>query len=226
MSTDLVRFINNLDIRASFADEEGLELQGLIKKVARTGMLVCEIGSWKGHSTAYLAQIVQENKGMVYAIDTWQGSPGVWQHNIVQTKDVFRLFETNMKALGFDCVLPLVMPSLSAATILKDKIFDLIFIDANHLYKQVKADILAFLPKLRRGGIICGHDCEAYYSKQPLDIQKKIDLNCRGLSDEERFIKEIHYHPGVIRATYEIFNEKHTIFPGSRIWYWKNDKWY
>lgn len=36
--------------------------------------------------------------------------------------------------------------------------FDLVFIDANHEYTQVKKDILAWLPKVRPGGILAGHD--------------------------------------------------------------------
>ncbi len=36
--------------------------------------------------------------------------------------------------------------------------FDLVFIDANHEYKHVKQDILSWLPKVRPGGILAGHD--------------------------------------------------------------------
>jgi hypothetical protein len=35
---------------------------------------------------------------------------------------------------------------------------DLVFIDANHEYKHVKQDILSWLPKVRLGGILAGHD--------------------------------------------------------------------
>lgn len=49
------------------------------------------------------------------------------------------------------------MSSLEAVAHTPDQ-FDLVFIDANHEYSHVKQDILSWLPKVRHGGILAGHD--------------------------------------------------------------------
>ena len=40
----------------------------------------------------------------------------------------------------------------------KDLYFDLIYIDGCHLYESVKNDIKNFLPKIKNGGVLSGHD--------------------------------------------------------------------
>ena len=46
----------------------------------------------------------------------------------------------------------------SASKEFKDNSFDLIFIDADHSYEAVKKDLDNWIPKLKPGGKISGHD--------------------------------------------------------------------
>lgn len=48
--------------------------------------------------------------------------------------------------------------SVEAVKHFKDKALDFVFIDANHAYKYVKEDIELWAPKVRKGGIVSGHD--------------------------------------------------------------------
>ena len=48
--------------------------------------------------------------------------------------------------------------SVDAAKKFADGTFDFVYIDANHAYDFVRADVLAWMPKIKNGGIIGGHD--------------------------------------------------------------------
>lgn len=48
--------------------------------------------------------------------------------------------------------------SVDAAKHIEDKSLDFVFIDAQHTYDSLKADIQAWEPKLREGGFMLGHD--------------------------------------------------------------------
>lgn len=50
------------------------------------------------------------------------------------------------------------MTSLDAARKFPDNYFDLVYIDGNHAYESVKADINAWTSKVKPGGHIGGHD--------------------------------------------------------------------
>lgn len=53
----------------------------------------------------------------------------------------------------------LKMLTVEAAHYIKNYTLDFVFIDADHSTEAVKADILAWMPKLRpQNGILCGHD--------------------------------------------------------------------
>jgi len=50
--------------------------------------------------------------------------------------------------------------SVEAAKDIPDRSLDFVFIDADHSYEGCLADIKAWLPKVKFGGYICGHDYE------------------------------------------------------------------
>lgn len=62
--------------------------------------------------------------------------------------------------------------SETAAKTFGDRFFDLVFIDADHKEEAVYKDITAWLPKIRVGGIICGHD---YDNPEHPGVRKAVD---------------------------------------------------
>ena len=63
-----------------------------------------------------------------------------------------------------DIVTPLRMTSVEASKTFEDKSIDFVFIDAGHTYEEVVEDIKHWLPKVKAGGFIAGHD---YYRVPP-----------------------------------------------------------
>ena len=63
-----------------------------------------------------------------------------------------------------------IMTSLEAAKLIPDGSLDFVYIDANHRYFEVSQDIRAWLPKVRPGGVLCGHD---YFSHG--SVKKAVD---------------------------------------------------
>jgi hypothetical protein len=49
-------------------------------------------------------------------------------------------------------------PSLEAAASVPDGWLDIVFLDGDHRYEAITADIRAWLPKVKKGGVLCGHD--------------------------------------------------------------------
>ena len=54
----------------------------------------------------------------------------------------------------------IVEDSVIASKDFEDGCLDFVYIDANHSYDFVKKDILAWMPKVKKGGIIGGHDLD------------------------------------------------------------------
>jgi len=191
-----------------FTSTEEAILHSLCDKVKREGMVIAEVGAWLGCSTAVMGKVAKENKGIVYTVDWFRGSGEKTPlKGVADRNDIFNIFRTNMNELGLqDAIKPLVMTSSDAVNIIKDNMFDLIFIDADHVYQAVKQDIEMWLPKLKKNGIICGHDCEEKYDFENKEITAHKDMDFWG-----------GMHCGVVKAVGERFNNQHNI--EERIWW-------
>lgn len=126
------------------------------------GETMVEVGSWKGRSVSFLAvEILNSGKLIhVHAVDTWEGAPNHPHH----TRDphiirgtLYDLFLANIKHLRH-VITPVKKPSLTACLQYEPKSLGAVFLDADHSYESVKAEIEAWLPKVKTGGIFAGHD--------------------------------------------------------------------
>lgn len=121
-----------------------------------------EVGSWKGRSSVFMAvEILNSGKSIKFdCVDTWEGSPTVEYHMAdpdVVNNTLYQLFLNNIEPVK-TIINPIKMTSVEASKLYQDNTLDFVFIDANHDYEYVKEDILHWLPKVKQGGILAGHD--------------------------------------------------------------------
>lgn len=133
---------------------------------SKDGYHIIEVGTWKGKSAAYLGtEIINSGKRIKFdCIDTWQGSAEHLNINspfyepLLQTKDgLYNLFLKNIEPIK-DYVNVVRLPSTEASKLYQDKSLNCVFIDASHEYEDVCNDILCWLPKIKIGGLLAGHD--------------------------------------------------------------------
>lgn len=132
------------------------ELYSFIVNNCQNNSTVVEVGSWKGKSSSYMAvEIANSNKNIkFYCVDTWKGSI---EHANLDTSNLYEIFISNMKPVE-KYYTPIRKKSTEAALIFEDNSLDFVFIDACHEYDCVNEDIKHWLPKVKNGGILAGHD--------------------------------------------------------------------
>lgn len=112
-----------------------------------SGSRFVEVGCWKGKSTAFMAvELANSHKNIdFFCVDHWVDL------GIQET------FVSNMRSLK-DYYIPIKSDSVEAARKFEDESLDFVFLDASLTYEEVKRDINAWLPKVKPGGILAGHD--------------------------------------------------------------------
>lgn len=142
-----------------------IQLAGLVARKRKEKQVIAEVGVWQGIMSRWLLTCMPY--ATVHLIDPWsQGVPGTpWydkgdrfaknsqlQHN-VHFELVRRLCEQyKPRAIQHR------LPSVEAAKLFTDGSLDVVFIDAAHVYEEVKRDIFSWVKKVRPGGYLSGHD--------------------------------------------------------------------
>ena len=131
-----------------------------------------EVGCYTGASIAFLAAqlLARGAKFELWAVDLWEKVKETGYEREVNI-DVYNAFVDRLRREGVDRVITVIKDdSANAAKFFEDGSLDFVFIEANHDYEHVKADIAAWLPKMRQGGLLSGHD----YG-EPCGVKQAVD---------------------------------------------------
>ena len=138
----------------------------IIKRVPLDRLVkIAEIGVYTGNISA--AILLHRPYSYLTMIDPWP-SPKSGDHyyetggriaiKMAENAEVF--YQQSLDATAFANARRTVLrtTSLHAASILPNSTFDMVFLDGDHTYKAVAEDLVAWRPKVKDGGWLCGHD--------------------------------------------------------------------
>lgn len=116
-----------------------------------------EVGSFKGY---FSNTIMNSWSGNLYMVDVWRPlSKEEYDDssNHQEHKEAYSDAMNSIKGFEDRCFM-LRMKSEYATELFQDGSLDFVYIDANHSYEGVKLDISLWYPKVKSGGLVCGHD--------------------------------------------------------------------
>jgi len=125
----------------------------LNKNEAKVGV---EIGVFKGE---FSKTILSGWGGRLYMVDPWRGLGNDYIDR-TNHKHHSSIYEDAMKSIdGYeDRGIMIRALSSEAVDLFEDNTLDFVYIDGNHAYNSVKQDLELWWPKLKKGGIMSGHD--------------------------------------------------------------------
>ena len=118
-----------------------------------------EIGVWRASFSEEIINILQPNN--FYGVDPYAifegmvSAPGAEYNSQKSLDALYEKINQRISAKGHSVIREL---SLDAASKFQENSLDYVYIDGDHTYNACKADIHAWWPKIRSGGILAGDD--------------------------------------------------------------------
>ncbi len=182
---DTLKFIQSRYQIADFDQEIPIKLNSdrfkeLPKLFRKLGFKVgAEIGVSTGRYSKVLHRSIPGLK--LYCIDPWLAYDGYVEQNNEAGQIVLNgcMEVAKARLAPYNCQFIKAF-STDAAKLIKDESLDFVFIDGNHSFEYVIEDIAQWSKKVRKGGIVSGHDfwnseetpTKRLYLKNPTPLEK------------------------------------------------------
>lgn len=162
----------------------------LLEHIFTPNMRVCEVGVLVGDFARQMVLTLDPES--LVLVDYWNTQPaevyqggyaammqGEHRTNFLAVCERFSNF--HMKSGSVANLAVLKMLSTEAAKLFARETFDLVYLDANHSYEAVKADLHEWWPLVKTGGWIAGHD----YTGPHLGVAKAVNEFFPSAFDEQ-----------------------------------------
>ena len=125
-----------------------------------------EVGTWKGRSAEAIA-FGQGDEGRLWCVDDWSGDPdertrrlyfpqSLTPGGVTEVREAWR---ERMKDYLHRVTL-VERTSEVACCSFADGSLDMVFLDGCHIFEVMLCGLAAWQPKVKPGGLLCGHDAD------------------------------------------------------------------
>jgi predicted O-methyltransferase YrrM len=133
--------------------------------------VVVEVGVAGGHFTKQILA-TWPTCSRLYAVDCWGAFDG---NHLSDNQQEQRFLEVTRDLSRHKNVTIVRQYSHAAAATMPDESVDFIYIDADHSYAAALLDLKSWFPKLKKRGIMAGHD---YYNGSGIGVKSAVDEFC------------------------------------------------
>jgi predicted O-methyltransferase YrrM len=162
-----------------------LGLHDLVKENTQPHTEVVEIGSHRGVSTELFAIFCAK----VYAVDTW-GSDEDLERDTKRNTGVSAEEAFRERMESYTNVEMIKKYSSEASLDFRDQSLDMVYIDGDHSSKAVMEDLDIWIPKVKDGGVVSGHDGNNLAVRRALRRHSLVPDEIKHYSDSSwRFLK-------------------------------------
>lgn len=139
------------------------------------------VGAEVGVERGKFSEVILETCDKLYCVDLWKNYEGYREH--VSDAEYEEIYQDAQRRLRGKNVVFIQGASTEVARISFPYVFlDFLYVDAAHDYDSVLADLKAWYPNVKSGGVVAGHD---WVKKSGFGVIQAVTDFCKSIGVEE-----------------------------------------